>query len=73
MKGSARIVLAIAAAALLGGCAVGEELGWHRQHASASEIQLASCDAATATLKGKADHDVAQRACVDAKARQHVD
>ena len=32
-----------------------------------------SCDAATATLKGRPDHDVAHRACVEAKTRQNVD
>jgi hypothetical protein len=63
----------LAAACLLGGCAVGDKLGWHRGHEPATEVQLASCDAATATLKGRADHDTAHRACVSAKARQHVD
>ena len=73
MKGSARMAVALAAASLLGGCAVGDRLGWHRNHEAASEVQVASCDAATATLKGRPDHDTAHRACVDAKARQHVD
>jgi hypothetical protein len=61
------------AASLLGGCAVGQRLGWQRTHEPATEVQVASCDAATATLKDRPDHGVAHRACVDAKARQHVD
>ena len=73
MKGSARIVLAMAVVALLGGCAIGQKLGWNREHLPASQVQLASCDAATSTLKGQPDHDTAYRACVDAKVRQHVD
>ena len=61
------------AASLLGGCAAGQRMGWKRTHEPATEVQVASCDAATATLKDRPDHDVAHRACVDAKARQHVD
>ena len=72
MKVSARMLLAMAVA-LLGGCAIGQKLGWTHEHADASQVQLASCDAATRTLKGQPDHDTAYRACVDAKARQHVD
>ena len=34
---------------------------------------VASCDAATATLKGQHDHDISNRACLDAKVRQGVD
>jgi len=64
----------LAGAMALGGCAsVGEEMGWRHDHAVPTEVQVASCDAATSTLKGKPDHDISQRACVDAKARQGVD
>lgn len=73
MKGSARIVPWLASACLLTGCAVGEKLGWHRGHGPATEVQLASCEAATATLKGRPDHDTAYDACVEAKVRQQVD
>ena len=74
MKGSTRNVLVLAAACLVGGCAMGEKLGWHRTtHEPATAVQLASCESATATLKGRPDHGTAYRACVDAKARQHVD
>lgn len=62
------------AALALSGCAVGEKLGWHRESAApASEVVRASCTTATATLKGRPDHDVAYRACVEAKTRQNVD
>ena len=61
------------AASMLGGCAAGQRMGWKRTHEPATEVQVASCDAATATLEGRPDHGVAHRACVDAKARQHVD
>ena len=70
MKTSAGILALLAAACLLGGCAVGSKLGWHRSHAPATDAQLASCEAGTATLKGRPDHDTAYRACVDAKVRQ---
>ena len=73
MKSMLRTALFLAGAAALSGCAVGEEMGWHHDHAAATDVQVASCDAATATLKGRPDHDTAYRACVDAKARQQVD
>ena len=72
MKNLARTLLLMCAVATAG-CAVGEKMGWHRNHEPATEVQVASCDAATATLKGRDDHGIANRACVDAKARQHVD
>ena len=66
-------LLALGACALCG-CAVGEKLGWHRgSDQTATAVVVASCDAATATLKGRPDHDVAHRACVEAKTRQNVD
>ena len=74
MKAIARGLLLTLCAGALAGCAVGEKLGWHRgSHEPATEVVQASCDAATATLKGQHDHDIARRACVDAKTRQHVD
>jgi hypothetical protein len=72
-KAIGKLVALASAALLLGGCAAGQRLGWQRAHAPPTEVQLASCEAATATLKGRPDHDVAYRACTDAKARQHVD
>ena len=73
MKTMARGILGLACAGAMAGCAVGEQMGWHHDHPAANEVQVASCDAATATLKGRPDHDVSHRACVDAKARQGVD
>ena len=73
MKTTARTILLLAGAGALAGCAVGEEMGWHHDHAVPTDVQVASCDAATATLKGRPDHDTSHRACVDAKARQGVD
>ena len=73
MDAKTKCVALTTAAVLLGGCAAGQKLGWHGYHPPASAVQVASCDAATATLNGRPDHDVAHRACVDAKARQHVD
>ena len=63
-----------AAIALLAGCATDGKQGWHRSRAApATAVQLASCEAATSTLKDRPDHGVAYRACVDAKVRQQVD
>ena len=73
MKTIARTGMLMICAGLAGGCAIGEEMGWHHDHAAASDVQVASCNAATATLKDKPDHGIAHRACVDAKARQNVD
>jgi hypothetical protein len=73
MKKLLPTVVLLSAAGLLGGCAIGEEMGWHHTRAPATEVQVASCDAATATLKGKPDHDTANHACLDAKVRQQVD
>lgn len=72
MKTIACTILLLCAAASAG-CAVGEKMGWHRNRAPATEVVVASCDAATATLKERHDHGIAHRACVDAKIRQHVD
>ena len=72
MKTIARTALLLGAG-MLAGCAVGEEMGWHHRRGEATEVQVASCDAATATLKGQHDHDITNRACVDAKVRQGVD
>ena len=72
MKTIARTILLLCAAASAG-CAVGEGMGWHRNREPATEVVVASCDAATATLKERHDYDIAHRACVDAKTRQHVD
>jgi hypothetical protein len=74
MKGTTRVSILALCVLALAGCAVGEKLGWHRgPNEPATDVVVASCDAATATLKGRHDHDIAHRACVDAKTRQHVD
>ena len=62
MKTIMRTGLLLAAIGSLAACA------HHRDRAT--ETQLASCDAGTSTLKGQHDHDIAYRACVDAKVRQ---
>jgi hypothetical protein len=67
------LMLALCTGALAG-CSVGAEMGWYRgTHEQPTEVVQASCEAATATLKGQHDHDIANRACIDAKTRQHVD
>ena len=73
MKQTTKFATLASAVILLGGCAAGQKMGWGRSHPVANEVQVASCDAATATLTGRPDHDVAHRACVAAKARQGVD
>ena len=73
MKNLTCVALLALAAGALGGCAVGQKLGWHRSHEPATEVVQASCDKATSTLKGKPDHDTAYESCVEAKTRQHVD
>jgi hypothetical protein len=73
MKQMRKLAALAAVSVLLGGCAAGQRLGWARSPEPATVVQLACCDAATATLKGRPDHDVAYRACTDAKARQGVD
>jgi hypothetical protein len=57
----------------LAGCATSKEMGWHHPGHEATEVQVASCEAATATLKGQHDHRISNRACLDAKVRQGVD
>jgi hypothetical protein len=73
MNRISKLATLASAAMLLGGCAAGQKMGWGRSPPPATEVQVASCDAATATLKDRPDHDVAHRACVSAKARQGVD
>jgi hypothetical protein len=72
MKTIARIAMLLGAVSLAG-CATSNEMGWHHPGHEATEVQVASCDAATATLKGQHDHDISNRACLDAKVRQGVD
>lgn len=54
----------------LGGCAIGTRLGWHAERVTASEAIRANCEANVRTLRGQPDHDIAMRACVEAKSRQ---
>jgi hypothetical protein len=72
MKNLVRTGMLLAGAGLMGGCAIGEEMGWHHNHAPATDVQVASCDASTATLKGKPDHDRANHACLEGKVRQQL-
>lgn len=73
MKSGTGIVLLLVAATATSGCAVGEKLGWHRDKEVPTAVVQASCEAATATLKGRQFHGTANRACVEAKTRQNVD
>ena len=68
-----RVLLLVLCASATAGCAAGEAMGWHRNAEPATEVVVASCQAATATLKERPDHDISYRACLDAKTRQHVD
>lgn len=63
--------LALATVALTG-CAIGAKLGWNADRTVPSEVVQTNCEAAVRTLKGQPDHDVAMKACVDAKTRQGV-
>jgi hypothetical protein len=72
MKNFLRTGMLLVGAGLMGGCAIGEEMGWHHNHAPATDTQVASCEASTATLKDKPDHDRANHACVEAKVRQQL-
>lgn len=65
-------LLALTCVALTG-CAIGTKLGWHDDRRVASDVVQASCDKAVRTLRGQPDHNIAMRACVDAKTRQGVD
>ena len=73
LKTMARAGLLLLCAGAFAGCATSEEMGWHHRRGDATEVQVASCEAGTATLKGQHDHDTAYRACLDAKVRQGVD
>jgi hypothetical protein len=72
MKSTTRTTLLLSAAIALSGCATSAEMGWQHPGKGATETQLASCDAGTATLKDKHDHKFAHRACLDAKVRQQL-
>lgn len=73
MDAMLRIGLLTLASVALGGCAVGAKLGWTADHVVPSDIIQNHCDAAVRTLQGKPDHNIAMRACVQAKTRQGVD
>ena len=64
------IALVFSLAIGLGGCAVGQRLGWHATPADATASVRASCEAATRTLTGRDDHATAIDACIEAKTRQ---
>ena len=74
MHASTRFPLAAALAAiLLGGCAVGQRLGWTATtDRGASDDIRASCEESTRTLKGRPDYDTALGACLEAMTRQHL-
>ena len=73
MKNFHRALLIGLCAVAAGGCAVGKEMGWYGNHQQPTEVVVASCEAATATLKERPDHAISYRACLDAKTRQGVD
>ena len=72
MNKTLRPILLLLCVGTLAGCAVGKEMGWHRD-APPTEVVATNCEAATATLKERPDHDISYRACVAAKTRQGVD
>ena len=72
MDARVRLVTTCLVATLLGGCAVGQRLGWTTTRLDATDRVRAGCEEATRTLKGGPDHDTALRACLEAKTRQRV-
>jgi hypothetical protein len=57
----------------LNGCAIGTKPGRTADRAVPGDVIQASCDKAVRTLHGQPDHNIAMRACVDAKTWQGVD
>ena len=53
-----------------GACSTVERWGWTSNRAEPTAEARAECQAATATLRGGADHDTAMKACLDAKRRR---
>jgi hypothetical protein len=72
MDATKRLLATGLVATLLGGCAVGQRLGWNATPVDATDRVRASCEEATRTLKGGPDHATALRACLEAKTRQGV-
>ena len=72
MDATKRLLATGLVATLLGGCAVGQRLGWTTTRADATDRVRASCEEATRTLKGGPDHATALRACLGAKTRQRA-
>lgn len=70
MKPAKLLAIAFVLATGLGGCAVGQRLGWHAAPADATASVRASCEDATRTLTGRADYATALDACIEAKMRQ---
>jgi hypothetical protein len=70
MKPAQALVIALALATGLAGCAVGQRLGWRTTPAEATASVRSSCDDATRTLAGGPGHATALEACVEAKTRQ---
>jgi hypothetical protein len=70
MKPAQVLISALVLATALAGCAVGQRLGWRAAPAEATASVRASCEDATRTLVGKADHATALGACLEAKTRQ---
>ena len=73
MKSLIATTMLVLAAGALAGCATAKDAQLYGGVAHPEEVVLASCEAATATLKDRPDHEVAHRACMQAKTRQHVD
>lgn len=62
---------AVLAVGALGGCAMWDSMGFgHRHDAAPTAAAKATCEAATATLRGKPDYDTALHACLDEKRRR---
>ena len=72
MDARIRLLTTVMIPTLLGGCAIGQRLGWTATQSEATDRVRTSCEEATRTLKNGPDHATALRACLDAKTRQHV-
>lgn len=70
MDARIRIGAVAVAGLVLSGCAIGTRLGWHTERVTPSDAVRANCEVNVKTLKGQPDHDIAMRACVEAKSRQ---
>ena len=72
MHARIRLLASCLIATLLGGCAVGQRLGWTTTRVDATAEVKASCEENTRSLARSPSQDEAMAACMDAKTRQHL-